>query len=95
MGGFGKSWKPVTYHYKKTAADSAGKSAGLQPRKGLKRKYRKPPAGGGGIGAESPVSGRNAAGNAPKFSEKLRNGKLLPGSLVPFPKRPKQVIVLH
>jgi hypothetical protein len=47
-------------------------------RKGLKRKYRKPTAGGGGIGAESPVSGRNAAGNAPKFSKKnLRNVKLL------------------
>jgi hypothetical protein len=52
------------------------KSAGLQSRKGLKRKYRKPPQGGGGIGAESPVSrtrlrgGGNAAGNAPKFLKK-------------------------
>jgi hypothetical protein len=53
----GKPQRQQFHLTRKIAADFAEKSAGLQPRKGLKRKYRKPLAGGGGIGAESPVFG--------------------------------------
>jgi hypothetical protein len=67
------------------AADSAEKNAGLQPRKGLKRKYlcAGPPAHK--IGAESPVSGafgekrRKCARKSEKVS-RLYTGAHTPGS---------------
>jgi hypothetical protein len=58
------------YHYKKIGADSAKKSAGLQPRKGLEGCEAAPMRSVGAGALAEPRKARfpaGSAGNAPKF----------------------------